>query len=222
MTQAPISQLLMVQQRLELKLDVLEATNIARIADSAIRNTSQSPTHQTRSLREHNIQTFQVSTTLSRWQCTPNCICNCHRQGHMRSPHFLDKLFGTLFAGYNGIPYLTLACDSKSCQQRSSPGIMITYCFPVWLLARALLLFMRLSSARGPELIIRVPRILSNSSVVFNMARKGNSIGMKDLLQRGLASPFDVDDGIGFTPLMVRTNLLRKAATLLINLLSLL
>ena len=204
MFREPLTQLFMAQERLELKLDVLEASCTVRTAGSVFKNAPASLIHQSYlSETRHDSQTFQMSASFSRWRCTTECICVCHRRSNKSSTCIQNRFLGALFIRYTGFPYLSLPCDSKNCLQRAHPALVITYFFPAWFLVRALLFSMRYSSIRGPELIIRIPRIVSNSSIIFTMTSRGDVSGLKDVLQQGLASPFDVDDVNGETLLMV-------------------
>ena len=205
--QEPITRLLVGQQRLELKLDVLEATHIARAAEQEIRKFPRSSTSLERHPepdRRFSSTTFRVSTSFIRSQCADNCVCICHQWHKRRGPRFLEQFFSILFVGYTGLPCLTQTCDSKSCGTRSAPTLVITYLFPGWLLARAIFLSMRYTPLQGPELIIRVPRLVSHGARIFTELGRGNIDGTKDLLRRGLASPIDTSALNGESALMVR------------------
>ena len=204
--QEPITQLLVAQQRLELKLDVVEARHIASNAESKVRATAQSifnvrnPADQTLTS-----STVQVTTTITRWQCTERCGCSCHRhrRPNKRTPNILDRFVGILFVGYLGLPYISERCDDEDCIQRSRSSVLIIYFFPTWLLARAMILVLRLSSVKGPELNLRIPRVVSNASRTFYCAGTGDVVGLKEIFHRGLGSPMDIDVTNGFTALSV-------------------
>ena len=104
--------------------------------------------------------------------------------------------------GYLGLPYLSEPCDNSGCHQRSSPGIIAVYFFPTWLLTRAMVILMKCSSATGPELIVRIPRIVSFEASIFQYVRNEDLCGIKRLFESGLSSPFDVDP-IGMSALAV-------------------
>jgi hypothetical protein len=59
------------------------------------------------------------------------------------------------------------------------------------------------SKAFGPEMIIRVLRVVPSTSDAFLYACNGNIEGMKYLLNNGMASPMDVEHGTGFSLLAV-------------------
>ena len=148
-------------------------------------------------------ESFQVSMSISRTHCAIGCVCTCHRRHTHRTPKVLDRVFGILLFGYTGIPRVTPYYDSIKCIQRSVSAVWVTYFFPSWLLTRALTIFARLSSSSGPELIIRVPRIVHMNSRIFSLCIRNDVHGVQQLLQQGLASTSDVSHNIGETPLNV-------------------
>ena len=197
----PINCLLKSQNRLELKLDAIDAERIARTVASDPQPSRQSlrgPAYAARSM-----ETIQISMALPYVQCTTGCCCICHRRNPPRTPKILDRLFGILLVGYSGVARVTPTCDSIHCVQRSVPNILISYFFPWWLLARALIILARLSLISGPEMVIRVPRIVNENSRIFNMCTENDTHGLRELVQQGLASPFDVSALRGETALQV-------------------
>ena len=195
----PIAQLVSGQQRMELKLDTTLALRIVRAAESRAPTT----TPAIGSRASVPASAICVTTFASHNRCMYSCVCKCHQLSVGRSPHLLNQLFGRLFFGYTGLPYINPPCDSKSCNRKSCSMISIVYLFPLWLLARAFTVIARLSISNGPEITIRFPRIIPNSSKIFNLAGQGKINEIYSLFQQGLASPFDIDGSNGFTALLV-------------------
>ena len=195
----PIARLLEAQQRLELKLDAVEATSVARAAQRTTGRVMQ-PESSGHTQFTHSLC---ISASISQARCSDGCICICHHRQNRQTPEFLTRFFGTLFIGYTGLPLIIQPCDIHTCIQRTSPTIIITYFFPLWLLARALFLVIKLSSCDGPHVSLRVPRIRTDNSVIFTFSSLGNVNGVKQVLQQRLGSPFDVVDFDGFSALMV-------------------
>ena len=197
--QEPLTRLLAAQQRLELKLDFAEATSIARAArittSAAIRPISSDRTHVTQSLC--------ISASISRIKCSDVCTCICHYHQTKKTPAFLGRFFGNLFIGYTGLPKVVQPCDDHDCIQRTSPMAVVTYFFPLWLLARALFLTVKLSSCDGPQFCLRVPRVVRSNSAIMEFASRGDVGGVKQVLQERLGSPFDCEFYIGSSPLGV-------------------
>ena len=136
-------------------------------------------------------------------RCSGSCMCTCHHRRSKETPHFLKRFFGILFLGYTGFPLITPPCDIHACIRR--PTAVITYFFPSWLITRVFLMVMRVSLHDGPQISIRVPRVISGSSKIFYSAKIGDVDSIKEILQQRIGSPFDVDYFSGYTALMVRT-----------------
>jgi hypothetical protein len=60
------------------------------------------------------------------------------------------------------------------------------------------------SETQGPDVALKMPRVVPDNAEVFACAVKGDLDGLQLLFSQGLASPFDVGVGTGRTPLHVR------------------
>ena len=203
--QEPISHLLASQQQIKLKLRSIEA-GFKQNTDCLARAMTYSILSPFGgSNRTQAFQSLRITATVIGRCGAESCKCSCHHHSRptKRTPKVLDRFIGILFVGYFGIPYVNKICDHANCAQRSGSDIRFVYIFPTWLLARALVFLLNYSPIRGPELTIRMPRIVSNSSRIFLYASSGNVDGMREILDRGLGSPIDVDVTNGYTPLMV-------------------
>ena len=195
----PIAQLLLSQQRIELKLNADSTSGLVQALESQISAT----TNPVRN-REMNPSNAVCVTAFSpHHRCIDGCVCKCHHLQARRSPRAMEKILGRLFCGYAGLPYLGPPCDNKSCERNTYPIIRIIYFFPAWLLARAFTMVARLSFRNGLGMNIRFPQIVENSSKIFALARHGCIEDMCSLFRQGLASPFDIDGSTGGTALMV-------------------
>ena len=200
-----ITQYTIAPQRLEVKLENAAAALIARTAESEARATMQLSAYAwTPPAHIFQSSGIQICTSVSHWHCEDSCSCICHRRYAWKTPRLWSHLLGLLFIGYTGIPYISPGCNIHGCTQRSCPTTLITYLFPSWLLARILILVVRFSSIGGLEFNLRVPRVVSHSSVIFDLCEKGDIEGVKGLFRQGLASPLDSCYEFGTTPLMVR------------------
>ena len=195
----PIAQLLLSQQRIELKLNADVASGLVQTAKSQISAT----TNPVRNREMNQSRAFCVTALSSHHRCIDGCVCKCHHLQAKRSPRALEQFFGRLFCGYAGLPCLGPPCDNKSCDRNNNPIISIIYFFPLWLLARAFTVIAKLSFSSGPEISIRFPRVVANYSRIFGLANQGKSEEMWSLFRQGLASPFDVDVSNGYTSLTV-------------------
>ena len=148
-------------------------------------------------------QNVRISIRASQLRCTKSCACLCHCRKTYRSPPVLDRFFGALSIGCTGIPKVTPPCDSTECAQRSSPTVLISFFFPSWFLARALIILGRSTPTNGPEMIIRLPRVVGDNALIFDRCAQNDIRAVRELLQQGLASTSDVRCTTGETLLHV-------------------
>lgn len=140
------------------------------------------------------------------WKCQSDCDCICHKRRRFKTPQLLSKIFGILFVGYSGLPVVSFKCDHVHCQRHSSRYVEATYLFPDWFLARAVYLVVGTPYMSDPVFGLVVHRRLKYGSEnsIFRMAREGNAVGIKSLLESRKGSPNDVESTYGSTALIVR------------------
>ena len=201
----PMLQIQVDQQQIGLRLDSIEAnyTANAESQSQAILQSILNPWGQARST--WTTESVRMTATVTCFHGSNTCLCSCHRRGRSskRTPELLDRFLGVLFIQYFGLPYTNERCDDSGCSQCSVSNIRLVYHFPIWFLMRALVVLLRYSPASGPEAIIRIPRIISQSSRIFTAAVTGDVVEMREMFSRGLGSPMDVNVVDRWTPLMV-------------------
>lgn len=133
--------------------------------------------------------------------CKRACSCACHSVYRIKTPQILESLVGSLLIKSNGLYGMNQACNEWSCRRSASATVRISYRFPDWLLNRMVSSLLVSNSVSGPQLSLVVPRVVSNTSDIFFHAFSGNIDGVAKLLQSGLASPCDISDLFGYTPL---------------------
>jgi hypothetical protein len=131
--------------------------------------------------------------------CTPSCSCVCHKEAKLRTPKLLERLIGSLFIGYSGLPVLTKDCNEASCHLRAQPSSAITYFFPRWFLARAVAVVMTRTPLAGPVVDLKFQRIVPGDADIFRYAMLGDIEKLESLFINGLASPNDVHAESGVT-----------------------
>ena len=137
-------------------------------------------------------------------ECSRSCNCSCHVRRSLKSPRLLDGFLGTLFVGYSGSPLLSQRCDQVSCRARKNSSTSFIYQFPQWfLISRMILLKAKFTALYGPELSLRFNRVVDGKALVFYYATTGDLSKMKELFQKGCASPNDVRFDSGWTPFHV-------------------
>ena len=149
---------------------------------------------------------LKIETTRS--LCEHTCNCACHQMARIKSPWYLNAIFGSLLIGYSGQPWSARTCDSTDCQGRLR-SVSYTYVFPRWLLNRMIVLRTAYDQSRGPELCIRLVRVRHHNAQIFYAAKLGSEEAaiheIQQLLKHGEASVLDVDEN-GVSALQVRTN----------------
>lgn len=91
------------------------------------------------------------------------------------------------------------------------------YHFPGWLLKRILVFSVVISKPKGPELLLRVFRVVSSDSELIVNIRANDLNAIRGVLESRKATIYDVDEKMGCTPLMVSPLLSKlKFGTLLL------
>jgi hypothetical protein len=140
-----------------------------------------SSTHMRMSLRA-------MSSLCKNW-----CNCSCHLRRSVQTPSIVRGVLGKLFFDYTGVPILSSKCDQRACLQQPKRSARVTFYFPSWFLARVFVASLMYTGQRGPELLLRLPRVLPPRSEIFHFAETGNVGGIHQLFRTGKASVYDVD-----------------------------
>lgn len=148
-------------------------------------------------------QTLRFSTSYQE-PCELGCGCRCHNRQRWRNPSMLDKLIGTIFLGYVGLPIMSAKCDVHRCVQQRGTLVSFSYYFPAWFWMRILHIHIRHRQNLGLEQLLRVSRHVSAYSEILTYAANGNVEGVKSVLIDGRGSPFDVCLGSNRSALHVR------------------
>ena len=130
-----------------------------------------------------------------RWPCATYCECACHTLKTFRSPSLLKQVVGILFVGYSGSPIRMGSpqrCTEAKCLSRIAFQTNVSYIFPSWLLAKALILGLTAQSVGEISISLKVQRIVPNGSEVFRLTSSNDVDGLKNMFRKGLASPHDV------------------------------
>ncbi|OSS44078.1 hypothetical protein B5807_11233 [Epicoccum nigrum] len=156
--------------------------------------------HRVSPTRHYEIQTgntgiiqIKAQAQAFRRSCKPWCSCACHKKTTFRYPKLLRNVIGNLFVGYTGMPGLTPSCNEKTCQQRSASSLEVTYYFPSWLLSRMLSMTLTLTAFGGPELNLRMPRMVNWTTPLWRLSTVGEFGQIGKLFSAAKASPYDVN-----------------------------
>ncbi|KAK3394956.1 ankyrin repeat-containing domain protein [Podospora didyma] len=136
----------------------------------------------------------------ARTTCQAACRCSCHSALDEKTPAFMDGLLGQLFVGFTGWPMLSAKCDSAACTGQRTSSVSLEYWFPpgiCW--SQIVRLSLAYEANVGPSLQLNTLRRVPDSSQCVSFALEGNIDGLKNLFNRGLASPRDVSSTRGYT-----------------------
>ena len=136
--------------------------------------------------------------------CDLWCNCRCHVPARLSTPAFLQQLIGRLHIRYAGLPFSgRQVCNEALCKHGATATTRTSYLFPSWLVYKRLEVSAKWNRTVGPELLLRVPNVVSPSSAIFGYVVNRDLDSIKELFAKRLASPFDVDSNRGFSPLHV-------------------
>jgi len=146
--------------------------------------------------------TVQVRTSVQQ-NCSPLCMCICHRESRLRTPDWINSIIGKLFLGYSGVPLIgSQRCTEIACCGNGTSLLKIDYYFPLWFLQRMITFRRQNSLLEENQISVRTPRVIPLTNQIFNFCYSGDVDAVRSLFTRKLASPFDVST-YGYTPLMV-------------------
>ena len=166
-------------------------------------------TQGTQSIRVQTQTTFGPTSN----QCGLACSCVCHRSYRLKSPSILESIMGSILIRVNGLYGINPVCNEFSCSRRSSASIRIAYRFPEWFLDRIVFSVIEKNCYGRTTGTLMTPRIVPNDSAIFSLDEAGNIGGVAKLFDQGSASPDDIQDQRGFTPLHVSRHPAKVAST---------
>ena len=131
-------------------------------------------------------------------RCSPSCRCACHKRQTFTMPVLFHNVIGNLFVGYSGSPVGIRRCTEDNCLSQSSLRIDVFYLFPSWLFMRALSMTLMRSCLNEVSIALKLQRVIPVGSEIFRLTNLDDVDNLKQLFNRGLASPDDIDpDGTG-------------------------
>ncbi|KAK2882614.1 hypothetical protein FQN49_000186 [Arthroderma sp. PD_2] len=149
--------------------------------------------------RNRQSEGYSTGVTPYRLRCAPSCTCACHTQQKTASPGLLNRLFGQMFIGYSGIPYLSPSCDVNTCTKYRASKISMEYWFPMGFTSTILRMQAGYQANTGLLFQLQTLRSVPNDAQCVKFALDGNIEGLKYLFAKGLASPRDVSPARGYS-----------------------
>lgn len=125
--------------------------------------------------------------------CKAWCSCLCHLNGVIRIKNPFSKAVGGSFSlAYSGLPYIRADCNQKSCCSRSQPSVYMTIQFPSWLWQRCVAPSMDCSPLAGPDLNVRMPRVVGFDSKFWRCGPTSDIGAIQKLYPARMTSPMEV------------------------------
>jgi len=132
---------------------------------------------------------IQTKKMVQLGKCRKHCRCCCHQVQRLRIARF-----GSLEISGFRFPHARNYCDDQSCEEPNPLSIKASICLPPWVAWRMLSLWFTSSPLQGPELLLRVPRMVSRESPIVKALEQGHLTCFKRLVAHGKGSPYDVDE----------------------------
>ena len=156
------------------------------LGSAAITPTVARPRMRSRS--EFHIQNLQIQSA-----CPSACKCDCHKTWRIYTPRNLRKLLGHSTIEGAELPFFRPACGLRSCKGKSAMFVTIKFFLPSMIAARMISLWFTSSPLYGPELLLRVPRVLRNDTPAHEAICSGDLDAVKRSIFAGDFKPWDVD-----------------------------
>lgn len=124
--------------------------------------------------------------------CLTNCHCRCHTRYSMGTPHMARDFLGRLSLSFTKSSSGVVECSSDRCRAYKGYTFRMHYSAPRWLFLR--MVHILCSSVGDPTFVLSAPRVVSQDSAIFEMARLGDLHGMQKAFSQKWASPLVITE----------------------------
>ncbi len=142
---------------------------------------------KTTSENKRELQDLSPESLRKRDNCRSGCNCFCHINRELKTPLSLQQLLGALRV------YWRFQRPQSGCNCPENVMLAVSYHFPHYLLERYLTLVMQTTYMAGPEFVLRVPRVLPWTHLLWRYSVCGDLLAIRRMYSNKTASPFDVD-----------------------------
>lgn len=130
------------------------------------------------------------SPIVIRQKCKALCSCVCHAHSIVRSPWILETIIGKISVQYAG---RRPACNEFHCRRSSEYSFNVVYQLPKYIMSRYISMTMQYAPLSGPEFLLRMPRMVSWSHLLWIYATNDDLLAIQNLFAEGKASPHDLN-----------------------------
>lgn len=141
-----------------------------------------------RARSEYQVQSLQIPSV-----CPTACTCGCHKTWRIYTPRSLRKLFGYSKIEGAEVPFFKGACSLQSCKGKRATFVNINFFLPTTIAARMIDLWFTSSPLYGPELLLRVPRVVRTDTPAYDAIRHWDMDAVKRSISAGDFKPWDLD-----------------------------
>ena len=127
---------------------------------------------------------------VTKQQCKALCSCVCHARSIVRSPWILEIIIGKIILQYAG---RRPACNELYCRRSPESSLNVVYQLPKYIMSRYISISMQYAPLSGPEFLLRVPRMVPWSHLLWKYLNDDNLSAIQKLFAEGRASPHDLN-----------------------------
>ena len=136
----------------------------------------------------NSVQTLSPITI--KQQCKALCRCVCHTRSIVKLPWILGVIIGRIDIQYIGT---RPPCNELHCHPSPETWFKVVYQLPEYIINRYLSMIVQYGHTGGPEFLLRVPRVVPWSHLLWNYTIKGDLLAIQKLFAEGKASPYDLN-----------------------------
>ena len=173
-------------------LEIKDSPNLSEQAVDRFRaeaNTHTQPLDTIKTPAKHGIVSkCHFHGSRERIGCRPGCGCSCHLNRKFKSPWLLNA-----FMGEFSIHWYSQKKPEVRCNCSEHTGVAVFYRFPDYILQRYISMIVESTYLDGPELLLRVPRILPWTHLLWRYSIYGDLKAVQKMFADRVASPHDID-----------------------------
>jgi hypothetical protein len=130
------------------------------------------------------------------------CKCQCHNLRVSATPQIFTKTLGRLVIGISGQLSSEPRCNLATCDDQSRYTLTVTYYFPSWWVARAIILRCVQKPCGSPSFSLQTRDILPEHSPLLNAITEGQIDNLRTIFSNRICSP-NAMEPMGWTGLTV-------------------
>lgn len=152
----------------------------------------------------HKLESVDLGNRVRNALLSPGyCKCKCHDLRVSATPRIFTRTLGRLVIGISGQIISDSVCDLATCDDQSRYALTLTYYFPSWFVARAIILRCVQKPYGSPQFSLQTRDLLPEHSPLINAITEGKIENLRTLFSNRDCSP-NAMEPMGWTGLTVR------------------